>query len=315
MILHILQQIKKSAQPLREFLKKLSNDWVMTSAAGLAYNLINATIPIAIALIAVLGFTIGKLDATAHARLIESLKNVFPAPIASQNVLETAFTTFRKDAGFLTILALLTAIFSGSRLFIAIESYFDIIYRTDKRKLITQNVMAVLMLCVFIILTPLIAFASSIPALILLLLENGALNHLPGIALLAKNSLILSTVSILESVIVTWILFEAIYMVVPNQKMSFRKTWKGALVAALILEIFLILFPFYITHFMGNTTGFIGFILIFLFFFYYFAAILLIGAEVNAFYVEGVHALPDNLANFIHRKARETEQGDAADFS
>jgi uncharacterized BrkB/YihY/UPF0761 family membrane protein len=109
-------------------------------------------------------------------------------------------------------------------------------------------------------------------------------------------------------------LFEAMYIVVPNQKIRWKQSWKGALLAAFLLEIFLILFPFYITHFMGSYTGIMGFILIFLFFFYYFAVILLVGAEVNAFYVEGVRALPDTLANFIHRKANEEEKGNAANL-
>jgi uncharacterized BrkB/YihY/UPF0761 family membrane protein len=79
------------------------------------------------------------------------------------------------------------------------------------------------------------------------------------------------------------------------------------------LEIFLLLFPFYITHFMGSYTGEVGFLFILLLFFYCFAVILLIGAEVNAFFAAGVRALPDTLANFIHRKANEAEKGDAVD--
>src|SRR5260370_7540196 len=102
-------------------------------------------------------------------------------------------------------------------------------------------------------------------------------------------------------------------MVVANQKISFEKSWKGAVVAAFLLEIFLFLFPFYITHFMGSYTGEVGFLFISLFFFYYFAVILLIGAEVNAFYAEGVRALPDNLANFIHLSVNEVGKEIEAD--
>jgi YihY family inner membrane protein len=309
-----LQKILESTQPLQRFRKKLSNDWVTTSAAGLAYHLITAMIPIAITLLAVLGLTIGRLDAATHARIIERFKNIFPTAIASQTILEPAFTALSQNAGILMMLALLVAIFSGSQLFIAIEGYFDIIYRTDMRKTIAKHVMATLMLCVFIVLTPLMVFASSIPALSLLFLENAVLNHLPGIAQLTRNSLVLSAASILGSLIATWMLFEAMYIVVPNQKIRWKQSWKGALLAAFLLEIFLILFPFYITHFMGSYTGIMGFILIFLFFFYYFAVILLVGAEVNAFYVEGVRALPDTLANFIHRKANEEEKGNAANL-
>ncbi len=69
----MLTKIQEMAQPLQEFRKKLSNDWMMSSAGGLAYNLIGALIPIAITLISILGFTIDRLDSTTHARLIQSL--------------------------------------------------------------------------------------------------------------------------------------------------------------------------------------------------------------------------------------------------
>lgn len=285
---------------------------MMSSAAGLAYNLINALIPLATALFAVLVFTVGRLDSHTHAQLIQRLTSIFPAPISSQNILEPALTAVSKHVDFLMLIALLTAIFGGVHLFTGIESTFDIIYQTSMRKTIPKYVMAMLMLCVFIVLTPLMFFASSIPALILMFIENAALNHLPGVTQLIRNGFALSVASILESLTVTWFLFAAIYTVVPNRKIRFKHSWKGALIAAFLLEIFMILFPFYITHFMGNYTGFIGFLLISLFFFYYFSVILLIGAEINAVYAEGVPALPGNLANFIHQKASEAARGDAA---
>lgn len=100
---------------------------------------------------------------------------------------------------------------------------------------------------------------------------------------------------------ISWVLFEAIYTVVPNQHISFRNSWLGALVAAVLLQVYLTLFfPFYVTHFLGSYTGTAGFALILLFFFYYFAVILLLGAEINAFYAEGVHATPDNLVVMVH---------------
>lgn len=294
---HHLLKGEQGTRSFQELRRKINNDWVMSSAAGLAYNLITAFIPLAIALFVVLGFTLGRLNPVLHTHLMESLKNSLPSPIALPRILEPAFAAVRNDAGFLSILSLLAAIFAGSRLFIAIEGYFDIIYQTRMRKTVAQNVMAVLMVGVFIILIPLMVFASSVPALLLLLAQNAAIGRLPALAL--------SAAGILESLIVTWILFQTIYLIVPNRKISFKKSWKGAVVAALLLEIFLLLFPLYITHFMGNYTGTVGFIFIFLFFFYYFAAILLVGAEVNAFYTEGVHALPADLAAFVHRETHE----------
>jgi uncharacterized BrkB/YihY/UPF0761 family membrane protein len=99
-------------------------------------------------------------------------------------------------------------------------------------------------------------------------------------------------------------LFEAIYIVVPNQHMSFRDSWLGAVVAAVLLQLYLLLFPLYVTHFLvsyaDKIAGTTGLLVILLFFFYYFAVILLLGAEINAFFAKDIKATPDNLAAMVH---------------
>ncbi len=53
---------KTSAKTLQGFFTKFNNDWVMNFAAALAFNLITAILPILIAILAVVGFTVGKLS-------------------------------------------------------------------------------------------------------------------------------------------------------------------------------------------------------------------------------------------------------------
>lgn len=288
--------LQESSEYTQKFITKLNNDWMMSSAAGLAYNLLLALTPIAIALISILGFVVGMLDLSSQRQLITRVQHIFHLPFSSANILQPALTSLHNNAGLLGFIAIITAILGGSRLFIAIEGYFDIIYRTHPRGLIAQNVMAVLMLLVYIILTPCMIFASSMPALLLTLVRSSTLNQLPGVTQFTHNGLLLSAAGISGSLLVSWILFEAIYLVVPNQKISITKSWKGAVISALLLQLFLFLFPLYIAHFMGNYTGEAGFAVIFLLFFYYFAVILLLGAEINAYFSEGVQPLPNNLA-------------------
>ncbi|HZU03465.1 MAG TPA: YihY/virulence factor BrkB family protein, partial [Ktedonobacteraceae bacterium] len=109
--------------------------------------------------------------------------------------------------------------------------------------------------------------------------------------------------SILGSLLVSFILFEAIYIVVPNQHISFRNSWLGAVVAAIALQIYLTLFPLYAARFLGGYVGQAGFAVILLAFFYYFAVILLIGAEVNAFFAERVRPIPNDLVTFVSTMA------------
>ena len=284
----------KGGKSVVSFINKFNYDWVMTFSAGLAFNLITAIFPIIIALIAIAGFIFGNFDPNFQSNLISHIQSVFPPPINQGNVLGPALTTLSKNAGFFAFIAILIAIFGGSRLFVSIEGYFSLIYHTRQRTIIPQNIMALVMLLLFIILIPLMVFASSIPALVQSILQATPLYQVPG------YGFIFTVIGILTGLIIAWILFEAIYIVVPNQHISFRNSWLGAVVAAIALSIYLYLFPFYVTHFLRNDTGQVGFAVILLFFFYYFAVILLLGAEINAFFAEGIRATPAPLTTMVH---------------
>lgn len=291
---------KKIFKRSEGFINKFNNDWTMQSAGTLAYNLMVAIVPIAIAIIAIFGFTVGALDSNAQNQLINGVEKAFPSGNFSREILQVVFTSLKRNAGFLTILAILTSIFGGSRLFIAIEGCFDITYRTYPRGVIAQNVMAILMMLLFIVLVPLMVFASSVPALMLSFIQSTGINGLPLIAQLINNSFFLGAIGIVSGVVISWILFEAIFSVVPNQPISLKNSWRGALLSAVLLELFLALFPLYITHFMGSYIGTAGFAVILLVFFYYFAVILLLGAQINAYFAEHIQPLPNNLAAVLH---------------
>ena len=288
------QVAEKDVKSAQKFFTKFNNDWVMTFAAGLAFNLITAIFPILIALIAIAGLIFGSFDPSFQQNLINHIQSVFPPPINQGNVLGPALTTLSKSAGFFLFIAIVVAIFGGSRLFVSIEGYFSIIYHTRQRTLIPQNIMALLMLLLFIILVPLLVFASSIPAIVQSILQATPLHQVPG------YDFLFTAIGIVTGFIIAWLLFLAIYIVVPNQHISFRNSWFGAVLAAIAVSIYLYLFPFYVTHFLRNDTGQVGFAVILLFFFYYFAVILLVGAEINAFFAEGVRATPEPLTTMVH---------------
>jgi len=76
--------------------------------------------------------------------------------------------------------------------------------------------------------------------------------------------------------------------VIPNTKLRIRDGWHGALVAGVLLELYSIAFPFYVTHYLstGGIAASAGFALVVLVLFYYFGLILLLGAEINAFLID-----------------------------
>jgi membrane protein len=290
----------KGFKSLQAFITKFNNDWVLSLASGLAFNLMVAIIPIIIAIIALAGFIYGGLNPAIQEELIQQIQNIFPPPIPSQEIVGLVLNSLNKDSGALGIIAIVTAIIGGSGLFVAMEGQFDIIYQIRTRGIIQQYIMALGMLLVFVVLSPFMLFANSLPTVV----HSFAQKTLPS--QITSNGFGFVLLTIFCGLLATWVLIEIIYLVVPNQHISFRDSWFGALLAAVAVQAYLQLFPFYATHFLSGYTGTVGFAIIFVFFFYFFGVILLGGAEINAFYAQGKRALPDNMAVMVHEITNHT---------
>jgi membrane protein len=287
-----LHTLFKGVQPLLAFRTKFNNDWSWNNAAGLAFNLILAVFPIVITLLSILGFFLNTLDPGAYQSAIEEITSRSSALREAKPIVAAAFQQVRKDAGLLSVVAVVLALFNGSRFFIFMEGCLDIIYHVRPRGFFAQNLMAIVMLLLFVVIFPIAVVASAAPAFGYSLLEKTSFSQVPG------SNLVFGPGGILGGLIAWYILFQVIYMVVPNQKISFRQSWLGAVVAAVLLEIYLALFPLFVTHFLGIFAGTLG-LLILLIFFYYFAILLFFGAEVNAF-VKGVRDMPHDLVTMVH---------------
>ncbi|HVB23243.1 MAG TPA: YihY/virulence factor BrkB family protein [Ktedonobacteraceae bacterium] len=290
----VAKTAEKDVKPLQQFLTKFNNDWVMNFSSALAYNLLMAIFPIAIAVLAILGLIIGNLNPSAYANLTTQLMQAFPGTLSSKGVIDSITMQLHKDSGILGIFAMVLAIFNGSRLFILIEGCFGIIYHVRQRKVIRQNLMAIGMLILFIVLIPIMVFASSLPTLAVTVLQHTSLSGL------FSNGFVAFLIGIFSGFIASYILFQAIYLVVPNQHISWRHSWLGSVVAAALMELYLTLFPLYVSHFLTGYAASISTVIILLIFFYYFAVILLLGAEVNAFFSEHVKATPTDIVTMVH---------------
>jgi membrane protein len=293
----------KGFNSIMGFISKFNYDWVLSLASGLAFNLMVATIPIIIAILALAGFIFGGLNPAIQEQLIQQIQQMFPAPIPSQEIVGLALNTLNKSAGALGLIAVLMAIVGGSGLFVAMEGQLDIIYQIRTRDIIRQYIMAFGMLLVFVILAPFMLFANSIPSVLHSFAQKTSLNQTQVVS----SGIGFEILTIFVGLLATWIFIEIIFLVVPNQHISFRESWFGALLAAIATQAYLLLFPFYVTHFLSGYTGTVGFAIIFIFFFYFFAVILLGGAEINAFYAQGKRAIPENMAGLVHASTNDTQ--------
>ena len=285
------------------FIDKFNYDWVLSLASGLAFNLMVATIPLIIAILALVGFIFGGLNPAIQEQLVQEIQQLFPPPLPSQEIVGLALNTLNQDAGALALIALVMAIIGGSGLFVAMEGQLDIIYQIRTRDIVRQYIMAFGMLLVFVVLAPLMLFANSIPGVLHEFAQKTAL----GETQFVSSGIGFNLLTILCGFVATWVFIETIYLVVPNQHISLRESWFGALLAAIATQAYLQLFPWYVTHFLSGYTGTVGFAIIFIFFFYFFAVILLGGAEINAFYAQGKRAVPENMAGLVQSATINTQ--------
>jgi YihY family inner membrane protein len=301
-----VQNLEQDVKPVQAVLKKFSNDWSMNLAAALAYNLLLTTVPVVGAMLAIFGFVLGRFGGDASTFLTTVLTSALPHSNAfnAAVIVQGAQQNLARSSGPLALVALISALFFGSRLFLLLETFFSIIYRVRPRPLIRQNLMAIGMLLIFIILVPMMFFAASLPTLAFSILQHTPVGRVPLLA---------SAAGFLGGLIASFILFEFIYVVVPNMHIRLRHGWLGAAMGALALQMYFLLFPLYASHFLTGTAGTLGFTVILLVFFYYFAIILLIGAEINAFFAEGVRPIPNDLATFVSTMAGKLNEDIPAD--
>jgi len=300
----IAQTVEKGVKPFQTFVTKFNNDWSMNLSAALAYNLLLATFPIIVALLSILGFVLGTLAPNTLNTVFQGITKALPAQAHPEVIIRGVQSSLQHSSGILGLFAVVSAVFFGSRLFVLLEDFFSIVYRVRPRPLIRQNLVAIGMMLVFIILVPIMVFAASIPTLAFSLLQNTPVGHVPVLA---------SVAGILGGLISSFILFEVIFVVVPNLHVSLGHGWLGALAAAAALQLYLALFPFYVTHSLGGPVTAVGFALILLVFFYYFGVILFLGAEINASFLEGVRPIPNDLATFVSTMAGKLNEDIPAD--
>jgi len=288
-------------QALLDFWAKCNYDWIFNFSGMLAYALLMSIFPLFLVLLAIAGLSLNQLSPDALTSLANSLKSALPGQ-AGGAIVDAVLANLRRSTGWLFALGLLLALFSGSRLFISIENSLSVIFRLRPRDALHQNIMAFLMVLLFVVLVPILFLASSASDAIAQALFAGN-----------ANKALARLLGILTAFVVATALFGAIYIVVPNRPVHWKEVWKGTLAGAALLVLYELLFPLYQNTFLkpGNYGSVAGFAIVILVFFYYFAFILLLGAEINS-WASGQRQTASDVASMIHEvQAHNTTRGAA----
>jgi uncharacterized BrkB/YihY/UPF0761 family membrane protein len=224
------------------------------------------------------------------------LEELFPSPLSTQvaQVFSKALDIFSHASPLAKLGTLLLAVLLGSNLFSLMEACFDVIYHLPPRPFLRRHIVALGMLGLFVVLEPLIILAAIAPTLIL------SVAHILPPGNIPDSNLIYQIASIVGGIILSLFLFQAIYVLVPSRHIRFRtiglhirNSWRGTFIAAGVLQLSLLLFRLYTSSSLSYYIGDLGFILIMLLYFFLFTLILLFGAEINAFFAEGI-LVPQN---------------------
>jgi membrane protein len=282
-------------EALGGFWRKINNDWIFNLAGLLAYNFLLTLFPILLLLLAVAGIVLGHISAQALREFVVSLAALLPGKTGPV-IVGGVVTNLQQSVSLLLVIGLGGAFLAGSRLFITLEHCFGIVFRLRGRSPLRQNLMAIGMLLLYLILVPVVFLGSLIPPLLSGLLPDNGHGVVAGVVLAVGHPLL--------SLGITTLVVAMAYACVPNQPIewrTWRRNWKGAVVAAVLLMLYAIFFPWYQANFVRvENYGSVGaFAIVILLFFYYLAFILLLGAEINSWAV-GQRAMAADLPGILH---------------
>ena len=275
----------------KAFVDKVNNDWVMNLAAMLAYNLLTAILPLMVAIVGIAGLLLGNFG--VRAQVIDILNESLPSAVRDNTDLPSIIENFNQSSGLIGLLGLLGLILGGSNLFVTMEAALNIVFRAQSRSPIAQRLLAIAMVFLFTFLVVVFAIAGSLPGYADRLARALHLPELTG--LIGLTSPLVATLS-------AFVLFVAIYAIVPNMKVGLHHAWRGALIAAVLLTLVTLVFPLYANLLIRpeHYGTFVGFALLAIIWLWLFSVILLLGAEINSYFGLGQRAAAGDLPAVLH---------------
>jgi membrane protein len=217
-------------------------------ATVIAWNALTAIFPIALFLIAITGFVLSAAGISTDT-LVNGVVTVFPSDPKSQQEALKGIKGVQEKAGIFLLVGLVGYLWTASNLFGAMEMAFDAVLHCGRRPFIRQKLMAIGMMAIFSVLAVI----------------NSPLQFAIGVA-------------------AGFVLFFALYYVVPNRRQPLKHIWPGALLAGFAFKALTLLFPLYIKLNAGiNQFGAsFAFLFVMLAFFFFLGLITMFGIELNA---------------------------------
>ena len=189
-------------------------------ATVIAWNALTAIFPIVLFLIAIAGFVLSAAGMSTDT-LVNAVVTIFPSDPKSQQEALKGIKGVQEKAGIFLLVGLAGYLWTASNLFGAMEMAFDAVLHCGRRPFVRQKLMAIGMMAIFSVLA-VIGVATSVVLPLL--------SQIPGIPTPVLD-LLNSPLQFAIGVAASFVLFFALYFVVPNRRQSLKHIWPGALLA------------------------------------------------------------------------------------
>jgi membrane protein len=240
-------------------------------AVLIAWNALFSLFPIVLALAAIAGAVLSLLG-IGEQRIETTVASMIPDPRTQVSV-SSALRGVQQHSGIFGLVALVGFLWSASSLFGTLEQSLGQVLEAKPRDFARSKLMSLLMMLLFVVLVCIGVASSTIVSLVSQL-------PIPQPDFAQHGST--KVIEFVVGVAAGFVLFFAIYYVVPNRHLGVRHVWPGALAAGVCFELLTLLFPLYLSLNKGVNQYGSTFALLFvlLTFLYFLGLITVLGAEI-----------------------------------
>lgn len=242
-------------------------------AAAIAYHAVFALFPIALAVIAILGFVMR--DPAVLAAVQGAIVRPLPPELGAE--VEAVLVGTSQAAGVIGLVGLAGLLWAGSTLFGVLQKVFNRVYEVADRSFARQRLLGFAMIFVFTALVLVSVLGSSLAQAVALLADDWLQWLAPGLVNLA------AVASLVVSAAASFLLFLVLYRIVPNAALTVGHVWPGTLAGGLLFVLLVQVFPIYL-RLVADFDRFgalFGFLFLVLTWFFFVGQVIILGAVIN----------------------------------
>lgn len=274
--------MRKLIKDIQGFMNRLNEDHVGAFAAQAAFFILLSFIPIVLLLMTLVQYTNISQEMAG-----DTLMQVVPAEFKVL-VSEIINEVYQKSSSTVPVTAVVT-LWSAGKGINALTTGFNSVYHVEEtRNYITGRIRSALYTLIFIV--------AVVASLVLMVFGNTIQKTLVQYhPMLAQVTSFILGMRTMIMIVALMLVFLVLYKFIPNRKASFRSQLPGAMISSVAWAIFSLGFSLYLDVFPGfsNMYGSLTTIVLVLLWMYFCMYIILIGAEINAYFEDKLRKLHD----------------------